>query len=1014
MNNLMRNLVKRSFILSALIIVFFVSFNISNASLTEDQAACNTACPSGSNCTFLPKCKTGCNNGCQPGYYLSDGDGDHTNNCIEVDSSNNCIKSNVKGICEICPPGFYCKGGMKDKIACAKGTYTDTPGAIQSSDCKTPELGYCVAKAKLVGTETATIPSVCIETPIGALSDTTGENDTTGDVDVKGAINTSMSNDEGIKGYTYKNSIGANIVIPCPLGTYDTRTNTNTGNASCKYPSAGYCTSYNGVNCAFYEASDKGVTLISNTDITSAILTSARFGDCADGSKPNSEGKCANGAPPTKIYSGLGSTKQTPCPIGTYDLRTKITPGDYNNPSPFCIYPDAGYSTGNSIGSYTQTQCSAGSYDGRWNNPGTPNYSNGVFTPYSVSPANQKHDKCAPCPVGTYQTETGKTYCIYPPAGKYAAGSGISTESGLSICPAGTYDSRNQPNSDVIWSFTDNVSFDAVIGTKSPLNYTTGKVNPIFGTVNSCTPCPAGTYQDKTGQVSCKYPDLLYCSSLNGSTCSEQSTGMTKQVSCATFSQYYQGPLNAANYYDPRKSNLNAPNKNCAGCTEADYTDWYLNACQSNGTFYATRTSNNGVINWSKCNDTIRPTFGSCTYCTTHSQCGTYNEWKDNTCDDNAYGGGKCGFGSESTDNCNGEWCVGCCNDCWDTCYKQCNTTFKYCAGTAVRCNTAYYFDNYVCKKCTIPSGPYVWTNPGADCGFKCNTGYYVSGNNCIACPSLSSGTIWANPGVDCSWKCPVGYAKSNNTCVSCSGSLYTTYDTTNCAWANPGITCDFYNSCTYNCAMGFKANSEYKNNLNYSFTMWGTTRVVTSGTVNNCVSCGSLPVGASNWIENASNICDVGCSPGYYKSDVSCYSCGSLPTGAVGWTDSDTECNISGCIAGYYKNSNSCYSCGDLPTGAVGWANPGNDCNISGCTAGYSKNGNYCDSCGVLSANASWANPGNDCVVNCSGRSSPDASNTSCTTCSLPANASWANSSGCDYVCNSGYTKYFWGCYKY
>jgi len=413
----MLNSIKRSFILSALIIVFFVSFNISNASLTEDQAACNTACPSGSNCTFLPKCKTGCNNGCQPGYYLSDGDGDHTNNCIEVDSSNNCIKSNVKGICEICPPGFYCKGGMKDKIACAKGTYTDTPGAIQSSDCKTPELGYCVAKAKLVGTETATIPSVCIETPLNGLSNTDVK-------DIDGAVNTSMPNDEGIKGYTLSNSLGANIVIPCPLGTYDTRTNTNTGNASCKYPSAGYCTSYDGVSCTFYEASNGGgVTLISNTDIKSAILTSARFGDCADGSKPNSEGKCANGAPPTKIYSGLGSTKQTPCPIGTYDLRTKVAGGYYNNPSPFCVYPDAGKKTiTETTGNTNQNDCVAGKYDAR-----------GGLT-------NSKHSFCEPCPVGNYCPNTAMTSYIYCAPGSYTNTLGSTGATTCTSCPAGTYD----------------------------------------------------------------------------------------------------------------------------------------------------------------------------------------------------------------------------------------------------------------------------------------------------------------------------------------------------------------------------------------------------------------------------------------------------------------------------------------------------------------------------------------------------------------------------------------------
>ena len=131
-----------SFTLSCLFI-----FSNSSLALTPEQT-CTTSissggvCPAGQTCAMLPKCKSDCGTGCQPGYYLSDGDANPANNM-----SGGTLK--INGVCEICPPGFYCPGNMKDKIACPSGTYNPQPGSISSTSCITPNTGYCVARGDI-------------------------------------------------------------------------------------------------------------------------------------------------------------------------------------------------------------------------------------------------------------------------------------------------------------------------------------------------------------------------------------------------------------------------------------------------------------------------------------------------------------------------------------------------------------------------------------------------------------------------------------------------------------------------------------------------------------------------------------------------------------------------------------------------------------------------------------------------------------------------------------------------
>jgi len=1081
-------------------VVCFLFLSNFSFALSEPEQNCIDSCPSGSSCSFLPKCKTGCDAGCQVGYYLSDGDGDHTNNCLTVDGSGRCTKSNVKGVCEICPPGFYCKGGMKDKIPCPVGKYAEAPGSASSSDCKTPGgegsgEGYCVAKAKLVGTGTISIPSVCIETPLGVLSNNSIDSP---DVDIPGAINSQMGNDVGIKGYTENNKLGANISIPCPLGTYSTA-----GGSKCLYPSKGYCASIDGVNCVSADANKNpgngdrpygGRQLqvpMDSTDLKAAIVASIGL---------------------DATHTFLGATKQALCPLGTYDIRTRFGK-DYNQPAPFCIYPDVGYATGNTAGSFTQTPCPLGQYDIRWKDPSSPSYSNGVFIPYSESPdsflVEQPNASCVACPAGTFQPITGKAYCVYPEAGScvgvgcntgtISAATGQSTtiqcargyydsrtaeqlandvnfvgitdiaigkddsilrhnsgyissycracprgtyqpeigktycitpdvgtyqdaagQSTVKSCPVGTFDARNSYSGNITWTYGASYSVAGTTFTAANdaldvyAGKTAGKIN-----YNSCVPCPVGTYQDEVEQAACKNPEKLNCSSMNGSSCSEDVVGAITQIDCKNAGY-------GAYYYDYRNQNITKTNKNCSKCTEDDYTAWQLITCQAGNTFFATRSTTQ-MANWNECKDTSKTTFGHCTFCNSHSDCGIKTscggERLYNDCGEkNDWPGCSYGFNDRSGEHWyDTTWGrrTKCCSDC----YKECDSgDLKFCTASGKRCDDEFYLkDSIFCYHCPTVSGPaHTLLKPGTDCSFKCNNGgYYPSGNSCAACPVIPNGSTWANPGVDCSWKCVAGYVKNPNglSCDSCNYASVGGY----CVWNSPGINCYLNNVCSFSC--------------NYGFSV-----AVSDPYLYYCLSCGNLPTGASSW--TAPGSCAVNCKAGYKPSSdgMSCVPCES--DGVSGWLNPG-NCKVSGCNGGYivsvgrcktdihtgqcasycyggecveHPDGESCTSCGYF-SGSY-WTNPGLSCSYS-CIGGYmygvfsTGDGNSAYMCGYCGAapvgSIGWHNPGVDCTVSCSNGYSGSGT-LSCTSCgNLPLNATgWVNPGvTCDIACSAGYTAY-------
>lgn len=530
----MKRLLNLKFIILFFILNFFV-LSINNVFAEDvdisDISKCQNSCPPGKSCAILPKCKTGCSTGCQPGYYLSDGDGDHTNNCKT--SGGFCTELSLKGICEICPPGFFCPGGMIDKIPCPPGKYIDKMGKTKIGDCDNPAVGFCVAKAKLIGPQTATIPSVCLQQSNDVSSNTVRGVSEEKETDISGAINSGFPNDKGINGYTESNTLGANISIPCPVGTYSTSEN---GASFCSVPDKGYCTSYNGIDCVISNNEGGGGMIKVGSDLNLAII--------------NAVGAAG--------VSGLGATKQAPCPVGTYDMRTAYG-RDYTKPAPFCVYPDIGHSTASSsTGSYSQTICAEGSYDSR-----------GGFN-------DSANSSCSLCSPGYYTKTEGQAACSFCSSGKYSnKGKDIYGSTDCINCSAGKY----QTNSGM--SYCDSCGPNTYSGTNGAA---------------FCDPCGPETWSDGGASYcpACEY------NGWTNSICQEHSkwyatrtikTGKGNSIQCSQTVKYDNGDCS---YCSSKSTTMSETRVN--GCTVANAA-----SVSQSGTFWCDSKNNKGSISWGTC-----------------------------------------------------------------------------------------------------------------------------------------------------------------------------------------------------------------------------------------------------------------------------------------------------------------------------------------------------------------------------------------------------------------------------
>ena len=165
---------------------------------------------------------------------------------------------------------------------------------------------------------------------------------------------------------------------------------------------------------------------------------------------------------------------------------------------------------------------------------------------------------CTPCPEGTFQPYTGKSWCTTAWGGQYATGTGNTAQS---ACSAGEYSSsgasactpceagKYQPDGAKSWcALAEGGQYATGTGNTAQSACDAGQFSVTSGGASACTPCPAGSFQPNAGKS--------WCTTAWGGQYAT-GTGNTAQSACAagTYSPSSGGassctPVPADNYQD--------------------------------------------------------------------------------------------------------------------------------------------------------------------------------------------------------------------------------------------------------------------------------------------------------------------------------------------------------------------------------------------------------------------------------------------------------------------------------
>ena len=145
-------------------------------------------------------------------------------------------------------------------------------------------------------------------------------------------------------------------------------------------------------------------------------------------------------------------------------------------------------------------------------------------------------DSCTPCPAGTFQPYTGKSWCTTAWGGQYATGTG---NTGQSACAAGSYSPSSggasactpceagkfqADGAKSYCTIAEGGQYASGTGNTGTTDCVAGEYSSTSGGASACTPCAAGTYQPSAGKSWCS-------SALGGQYVS--GTGATSQSPCA-------------------------------------------------------------------------------------------------------------------------------------------------------------------------------------------------------------------------------------------------------------------------------------------------------------------------------------------------------------------------------------------------------------------------------------------------------------------------------------------------
>eukprot|EP00704_Kipferlia_bialata_P000894 g894.t1 len=482
----------------------YVCYNGETAAFTEGQE-----CPAGYYCPAGTSVPTAC----PSGTYKSTTGGMAVTDCVECSAGSYCDLSGlsaVAGDCAagyyctggsssatpqlvdganvygyVCPAGHYCEAGTSEPEPCAEGTYQprsqktscsacpegyycDETGMSSSVEC--PLGYYCPAGSSrstenpcpigTLGTSTGlAYVTECDTCPAGSYCATAGLSEATG-LCAAGYIcegGSTEADTEQCPAGSYCPE-GAAVAIPCPAGSYSSLLGLQ-AEGECTLCEAGqYC---------------------SRTGLT------APEGDCEAGYF------CTLGSPSSRPETTVDGY-YGPCPGGSYCEAGTINPtlcsvAEYSAEGSYvCNDCTAGYYCGTE-GVETPTQCPAGYYCPT----GTGNYLD------------------TPCPIGTFSSLPGlysSTQCSSCTAGKACVETGLTSPSGP--CSAGWYCSRGAseytPDDVSNQNLPCTVGHYCPSGSSEPLPCPSGTINAdLYGSsLDSCLPCPGGSYCESTAQTS--------------------------------------------------------------------------------------------------------------------------------------------------------------------------------------------------------------------------------------------------------------------------------------------------------------------------------------------------------------------------------------------------------------------------------------------------------------------------------------------------------------------------------
>ena len=408
-----------------------------------------------------------------------------------------------------CLGGQYCAGGSFRVNRCDIGYYSPTIGATNSSTCLPCTPGYyCEAPGQAAVSGSCFAGYECSDRAVKPNPQSPSD----------------LPNRPCPTGYFCPAATFA--AQPCPAGTYNPRVSLQAESECQECPAGQYCSEASTLpdgDCQVGYFCLGNATVANPTDgVTGDICPAGSFCPtgsthsrlCAEGTyQPNSGmGGCL--PCPAGFFCAEGTVTPEDCPVGRFCPESttpdipKCPAGTYNNTENLqqesqCTLCPGGFSCTLPGLSAPNLVCPAGYFCtlGALDNAG------GVLAPSGVGGICPIGHFCPPqtttphpCPAGTYSNElrlTSVEECQPCTPGHYCGSNGLTEPSGL--CQEGYYCLGNSSMANPT---------DGVMGDSCP----TGHYCPAGSRIP--TPCAAGTFQDSTGEASCKTcTEGYYCPS---------------------------------------------------------------------------------------------------------------------------------------------------------------------------------------------------------------------------------------------------------------------------------------------------------------------------------------------------------------------------------------------------------------------------------------------------------------------------------------------------------------------